>query len=67
MSRPGGNPDLIKYQYKIKGENPLSKKLSVNFTEKMHQEVIKRGGSEFIRQAVEKALSDIEQPTSYSA
>ena len=58
MARPGGNPDLIEYQYKNKGEAPLNKKLSVNFTEEMHQEVIKRGGSEFIRQAVAKALSE---------
>lgn len=58
MSRPGGNPDLINYRYKLKGEIPLSKKLSVNLTEEMHQEVIKRGGSEFIRKVVEIALSE---------
>lgn len=58
MARPGGNPDLIEYQFKNKCETPLSKKLSVNFTEEMHREVIKRGGSEFIRQAVAKALSE---------
>lgn len=58
VARPGGNPKLIEYQFKQKCEAPLNKKLSVNFTEEMHKEVIKRGGSEFIREAVAKALSE---------
>ena len=60
MSRPGGNPDLVKYQFKLKGNAPLDKKLSVNFTTEMHQEVMEFGGSEFIRYAVAKALQEIK-------
>jgi|GEM_PF-3015902 len=58
MARPGGNPELVKYQFRNKGNTPLNKKLSVNFTEEMHEEIKKRGGAEFIRQAVAKALSE---------
>lgn len=58
MARPGGNPELVKYQFQNKGDAPLNKKLSVNFTEEMHKEVKKRGGAEFIRLAVAKALSE---------
>ena len=61
MSRPGGNPDLVKYQFKSKGTAPLEKKLSVNLTAEMHQEVMKRGGSEFIRNAIAKALQEREE------
>ncbi len=58
MARLGGNPELVKYQFQNKGDAPLNKKLSVNFTEEMHKEVKKRGGAEFIRLAVAKALSE---------
>ena len=58
MARPGGNPELVKYQFKNKGNAPLNRKLSVNFTEEMHEEIKKRGGAEFIRLAVAKALSE---------
>ena len=58
MARPGGNPELVKYQFHNKGDAPLNRKLSVNFTEEMHEEVKKRGGAEFIRLAVAKALSE---------
>ena len=58
MARPGGNPALVKYQFKNKGEAPLNKKLSINLTEEMHKEVIARGGSEFIREAIVKAIAE---------
>ncbi len=58
MSRPGGNPDLVKYQFKTKGNAPLDKKLSINLTAEMHEQVMKRGGSEFIRQAIAIALQE---------
>jgi hypothetical protein len=58
MARPGGNPELVKYQFQNKGEAPLNKKLSINFTEEMHDEIKRRGGSEFIRLAVAKAISE---------
>ena len=55
MARPGGNPDLVKYQFRLKEDAPLEKKLSINLTKEMHREVMKRGGSEFIREAIKKA------------
>ena len=58
MARPGGNPELVKYQFQNKGEAPLNKKLSVNFTEEMHDEIKRRGGSEFVRLAVARAISE---------
>ncbi len=58
MARPGGNPDLVKYQFTPKGDAPLEKKLSVNLTKKMHTEVMERGGAEFIRNAISKALAE---------
>ncbi len=58
MARPGGNPELAKYQFKNKYDAPLNRKLSINLTEEMHEEVKKRGGAEFIRLAIAKALSE---------
>ena len=60
MSRPGGNPDLVKYQFKSKGTAPLEKKLSVNLTAEMHQEVMKRGGSEFIRNDLQTRMKKLQ-------
>ena len=57
MARPGGNPDLVKYQFRPKEDAPLEKKLSINLTKEMHREVMNRGGAEFIREAIKKALS----------
>ena len=61
MSRTGGNPDLVKYQFKPKGTAPLEKKISVNLTAEMHQKVMSLGGSEFIRLAIAKALEEREE------
>ncbi len=59
MARPGGNPDLVKYQFRLKEDPPLEKKLSINLTKEMHTEVMKRGGAEFIRKAIKKALGEV--------
>ena len=63
MARPGGNPDLVKYQFRPKEDAPLSKKLSINLTKEMHREVMKRGGAEFIRDAIKKVLAQECQET----
>lgn len=58
MARPGGNPNLVKYQFSPKEDAPLEKKLSINLTKEMHREVMERGGAEFIRDAIKKALAE---------
>ena len=58
MARPGGNPDLVKYQFRLKEDAPLEKKLSVNLTKEMYKKVMERGGAEFIREAIKKALAE---------
>ena len=39
------------------------KKLSINLTKEMHREVMKRGGAEFIRDAIKKVLAEECQET----
>ncbi len=63
MARPGGNPDLVKYQFRPKEDAPLSKKLSINLTKEMHTEVMNRGGAAFIRDAIKKVLAQERQKT----
>lgn len=53
MARTGGNPGLKKYRFKQKGDLPLIKKLSVSMDEKMYEDVLQKGGGEYVRKSIE--------------
>ncbi|MEM7579096.1 MAG: hypothetical protein AAF316_04455 [Cyanobacteria bacterium P01_A01_bin.80] len=56
--RPGGNPDLKKYQFKAKGDEPLNQKLTLRLTGSM-MEFLKSLGKDypnFVREAIAEKI-----------
>ncbi|MDJ0719591.1 MAG: hypothetical protein QNJ54_36110 [Prochloraceae cyanobacterium] len=68
--RPGGNPDLKKYQFTTTREYPLTKKVTLRIDEPTSN-ALKAGKlpdwSEIARQAIEKALAEVEEKNIKSA
>lgn len=60
MPRPGGNPDLVKFQYQSEDE-PNNERLSLWIKPSMMSKLKELPNkNEFIRQAIAKALEDVE-------
>ncbi len=67
MARKGGNPNLKKYGFTPGGDEPLNKMLAVKVTESMYNRVKSLpDSSEFMRQAIEKALDELDQSNKQS-
>ncbi|WP_180977077.1 hypothetical protein [Fischerella thermalis] len=63
--RPGGNPELEKYQFKAKGNEPLTKLISLRVTDST-MEFLKTLGKdypEFVRQAIAEKMEREAAPT----
>lgn len=56
--RPGGNPELEKHQFKAKGDEPLSEKISVRLTASTKQflESLGKDYPEFVREAIAEKI-----------
>ena len=63
--RPGGNPQITKFAFKAKGEDPLNIRLSFRISANMKEALDKLEGdrNEFIRNAIAEALSKLESNT----
>lgn len=64
--RPGGNPDLVKHQFKAKGDEPLTQKLTLRLTESMmkYLKSLGKGYPDFVREAIaEKIERDLSEKT----
>ena len=62
--RPGGNPNITDYSYRSDREHPLTKKVSIRIDEPTSA-ALKAGKlpgwSQIAREAIEKALAEIEE------
>lgn len=56
--RPGGNPELEKHQFKAKGDEPLTEKISVRLTASTKQflESLGKDYPEFVREAIAEKI-----------
>ena len=56
--RPGGNPDLVKYQFKARGDEPLTQKLTLRLTESMmkYLKSLGKGYLDFVREAIAEKM-----------
>lgn len=56
--RPGGNPELEKHQFKAKGDEPLTEKISVRLTPSTKQflESLGKDYPEFVREAIAEKI-----------
>lgn len=64
MPRPGGNPELEKYQFEQKGDSPLDCRVTVRITKDMKRKLNNLADKgEFIRIAIEKALKERAEQT----
>ena len=60
--RPGGNPDFgSKYGFKPKGNQPLSRQITLKVTEEVYARLEEVGSrTDFIRKAIDKALEELD-------
>ena len=67
MVRPGGNPELVRYQFTTNREEPLIAKLSLRVTPSMLSAIKEQENwQEFVRKALAEALhycSEATRPT----
>ena len=55
--RPGGNPDLVKYQYTTERDEPLTEKLQLRITKSMLEQLkLLENKNEFVREAIAQRL-----------
>ncbi|AFZ27212.1 hypothetical protein Cylst_5172 [Cylindrospermum stagnale PCC 7417] len=61
MSRPGGNPDLAKFQFQSGDEEPNNVKLALWIKQSMMSKLKELPNkNDFIREAIAKALAELE-------
>lgn len=59
MARPGGNPDLVHYQFTTDREEPLIAKLSMRVTPSMLEQLRQQENwQEFVREAISQRLKE---------
>jgi hypothetical protein len=60
--RPGGNPDLKRYQFSTDRPEPLTEKLSMRISAAMRSRLsAMENWHEFVRQAIQKALDELPE------
>ena len=66
--RPGGNPDIVKYGFTTERKEALTAQMNVRVAPSMLAKVKKqKNWNEFVRQAIEKALAEVEEANLKSA